>query len=555
MDFLSKAMQQVRELYEGMTPSARLVTVVLTLAIVVSIVFLFRFEAVGGDAYLYGGQEFSQTDLAAMMTALGQAGLNDAEIKGNRLQVPRSQQAAYISAIAKGGATPKSGKTLDDPSFSGNPFDTRSQQEAREKARKQLKIATMLEELKNLESVAVEYDEVRKNTISRELVRSALITAKAVGSKPLTESEIRTIQRSVMMAVGSIAPENIVVVDKVTGISTVGTPQDDISDPANNRYATTKKYYENMWREKIIARIQPTYGATNVQVNVELDDTLAHLEQTKQLGTPAVLRSETEKETSESVRGEPGGRPGVVPNTGGANSASSVSSNLESSSQTTKNRESSESRVGGSITQVEKARLVPKEVSVSIGIPESYYRALWQLRNKPADGTAAPAMTTTDMDTLLPIVKSEVQSIVQPLILVPKTGEDIFDYITVTPDYELPETPLVLPTFSDHAFSWLTANWQTLGMIFLGFAGLLMLRGMVKSSYAPQGGAPAQDEEEDEPSLRVAAGTEDGEGGAAKTKRRFSTDGPNIKDELSELIQDDPDTAANVLKQWIGEAA
>lgn len=195
MDFLSKAMQQVRELYEGMTPSARLVTVVLTLAIVVSIVFLFRFEAVGGDAYLYGGQEFSQTDLAAMMTALGQAGLNDAEIKGNRLQVPRSQQAAYISAIAKGGATPKSGKTLDDPSFSGNPFDTRSQQDAREKARKQLKIATMLEELKNLESVAVEYDEVRKNGISRELVRSALITAKAVGSKPLTQSEIRTIQR------------------------------------------------------------------------------------------------------------------------------------------------------------------------------------------------------------------------------------------------------------------------------------------------------------------------------------------------------------------------
>jgi flagellar M-ring protein FliF len=555
MDFLSKAMQQVRELYEGMTPSARIVTGVLTLAIMVSLVFLFRIEAVGGDAYLYGGQEFSQSDLAAMMTALGEAGLNDAEIKGNRLQVPRSQQAAYISAIAKGGATPKSGKTLDDPAFSGNPFDTRTQQEAREKARKQLKIATMLEELKNLESVAVEYDETRKNNFSRELVRSALITAKAVGSKPLTESEIRTIQRSVMMAVGSIAPENIVVVDKVTGISTVGIPQDDISDPANNRYATTKKYYEDMWREKIISRIQPTYGATNVQVNVELDDTLAYIEQSKELGTPAVLRSETEKETSESVRGEPGGRPGVVPNTGGANSASSVSSVQGSSSQSTKNRESSESRVGGSITQVEKAKLVPKEVSVSIGIPESYYHALWRLRNKTADGSEPAEMTPTDMETLLPIVKGEVQSIVQPLILVPKTGEDIFDHITVMPDYELPETPVELPTYTDHAFSWLAANWQTLGMILLGFAGLVVMRGMVKSTSSPQGDAPEQAASEEEHQLRVAAGTEESEAAPAKTKRRFSTDGPNIKDELSELIQDDPDTAANVLKQWIGEAA
>ena len=555
MDFLAKAVQQLRELYEGMTPSARIVTALLTTAIVVSLFFLFSYETIGGDTYVYGGQEFSQSDLAAMLTALGQAGLNDAEIVGNRLRVPRTQKAAYINAIAKGGATPRSGKTLDDPTNSGSPFDTRSQQESREKARKQLKIATMLEELTNLDSVAVEYDEVRKNNLTRDLVRSALITAKAVGSKSLTPSEVRTIQRAVMMAVGSIQPENIVVVDKLTGVSTVGVPMNDVADPANNRYAMTKKYYEDMWREKILSRLQPTYGATNVQVNVELDETLAHVKQTNEVGTPVVVENETEKETAESVRQDPAGRPGVVPNTGAANGAESVTTNQNSSSQSTKNRESTQSRVGESITQVEKARLVPKEVSVSIGVPYSYYNDLWNLRNKPADGSAAPPMTPANMDTLLPQVEDDVQAVVQPLILVPTTGEDIFENIVVKPDYQLTEPTVPELNYSDHAFSWLAANWQILGMMVLGLVGLFVLRGMVKASATPSGDSPDALAADENPALSVVGGAGDEAEESAKPKRKFSSDGPNIKEELSELIQDDPDTAANVLKQWIGEAA
>ncbi|MEC8571757.1 MAG: hypothetical protein VXY82_11865, partial [Planctomycetota bacterium] len=146
MDLLAKATQQLRELYEGMTPSARLVTALLTTAIVISLFFLFSNETIS-DAYVFGGQEFSQAELAAMETALGQAGLNDGEIIGNRLRVPRTQKAAYLSAIAKAGAVPLSGKTLSDPNSFGSPFDTRAVSDAREKSRKQKKIEDMLEQI------------------------------------------------------------------------------------------------------------------------------------------------------------------------------------------------------------------------------------------------------------------------------------------------------------------------------------------------------------------------------------------------------------------------
>ena len=36
---------------------------------------------------------------------------------------------------------------------------------------------------------------------------------------------------------------------------------------------------------------------------------------------------------------------------------------------------------------------------------------------------------------------------------------------------------------------------------------------------------------------------------------RFGTSGKSLKDELSELVSEDPDAAANVLRNWIGNVA
>jgi flagellar biosynthesis/type III secretory pathway M-ring protein FliF/YscJ len=38
-------------------------------------------------------------------------------------------------------------------------------------------------------------------------------------------------------------------------------------------------------------------------------------------------------------------------------------------------------------------------------------------------------------------------------------------------------------------------------------------------------------------------------------RKRFLTSGPDLKAELQELVKENPDAAANVLRLWIGEAA
>ena len=57
--------------------------------------------------------------------------------------------------------------------------------------------------------------------------------------------------------------------------------------------------------------------------------------------------------------------------------------------------------------------------------------------------------------------------------------------------------------------------------------------------------------------LRVAAETatqekESIETVAARRLQRFSGGGPSLRDELSELVKEDPDAAANILRSWIG---
>ena len=48
---------------------------------------------------------------------------------------------------------------------------------------------------------------------------------------------------------------------------------------------------------------------------------------------------------------------------------------------------------------------------------------------------------------------------------------------------------------------------------------------------------------------------EPAEATAARRLRRMTGTGPSLRDELSELVKEDPDSAANVLRSWIGQVS
>ena len=90
-------------------------------------------------------------------------------------------------------------------------------------------------------------------------------------------------------------------------------------------------------------------------------------------------------------------------------------------------------------------------------------------------------------------------------------------------------------------------------MVGLVLFSLGMLRSMLR-------GVPASPAESAAVSMRVTAAEpkpeeseEPVEVTAARRLRRMTGTGPSLRDELSEMVKEDPDSAANILRSWIGQ--
>ena len=131
--------------------------------------------------------------------------------------------------------------------------------------------------------------------------------------------------------------------------------------------------------------------------------------------------------------------------------------------------------------------------------------------------------------------------------------DDLTDLVEVRVYRSIVPEPIPEPGMTENALTWLGQSWQMLGLIGLAFFSLLMIRSMVKSvpgvgvAEAPAGGSGSKSESEEEDQ---SAQQPDG-----PRLVRFGTSGQSLKDELSELVAEDPDAAANVLKNWIGHVS
>jgi flagellar M-ring protein FliF len=118
---------------------------------------------------------------------------------------------------------------------------------------------------------------------------------------------------------------------------------------------------------------------------------------------------------------------------------------------------------------------------------------------------------------------------------------------------------LPLPSTTQKAMSWLAGNWKMLGMLAVGLVGLLMLRSLATSAPTAPSAASASDvgatlkllHPEAEAEQEEAGGTT----GPAKPKRRLLVSQSDPREELTEMVNENPEAAAAILRSWIAEAS
>jgi flagellar M-ring protein FliF len=559
MDFLNKSFAQVADLFRSMTPGARITAGLLLAAVVVSLGYLFNHQMTGADAFLLGGHAFSANEVPQVESALAAAGLKDYQWDGNRMRVPRHQQPAYVAALAEGKALPLNWgdyltRALDD----GSPFSYGKEREQRLNIARQQELGLVLRSMKDVVNATVQYDTKKAPGLGPKQISTASVAVQLAGGQQLDSERVKMIRQLVAGSFAGLSAENVIVAD-LNGRVHTAMAEDGIGAGDDHRYLAATQAYSRAFEERIRSALSYVPGV-NVVVYVELSTDLGRKSETIKHDPKVANVSSREQTSSKKTESAPaGGAPGL------ASQQANAPAKLAASAKGASSEEESSVREESNVVNVDKTLLqeigmTPRRVTVSIGVPDKYFEEVWRRRN-PTPAGETPK--TPDPAVLAQIESEEIINIKKHAAhLLPKP-ENLIDptpLVTVTRFAHIQPPMDPGPSIAALSLAWLGEYWSTLGVIGLGLVSLVMLRSMIRAT--PPAASRSIDlpeivppgEEREEPAAGGAAAAAGGtEQPRARLRRKTST-GESLRDDLVEMVREDPDAAAAILRTWIGTA-
>lgn len=558
MDFLNNSFAQLSDLFRSMTVGARITAALLLIVVVVSLAWMFQYQVYGGDTELFSGQSFSTSDLNAMQAAFAQAGLGGFEVVGSRIRIPRQQQAAYIAALADAKALPANwNEYMSRALESSNPFASTREREDRLRIATQQEISLVLRSMKDVANATVHYDSQKKSGFNpRERVATASVMIQMVGSRSLDEERVQMIREMVAGCFADLTADKVKVAD-LNGRVYFTSEGDGLGGSGgNHRYIITKDKFQKQYEANIQAALAYVPGVT-VAVNVELEKDLRTSRRVQKFD-PKVTPFERREETSgiKSSAAPRGGPPGLQQQQPKPNQPVNIGESAKGSTNE-EDRSFIEERnaVNNDVVETEEIGLTPKRVTVSVGVPSGFLEDVWRRKNSAPDGQPPQPPDAKALAQIEEEERKRIQAHVVPLIPKPADELDPTPLVTVTTFTEIPQDPIELPGVGTQAVGWLSENWKTLGLGGLVLVSLMMVRSMVRTAPPPAKALEFNLPPISETAEKKAEGQPQtaGENAKSRLKRKVSS-GQSLRDELVEMVKEDPDTAANILRGWIGAA-
>jgi flagellar M-ring protein FliF len=560
MDFLNQASAQITNLFRSMSAGARIVAGLLVAVIVVSLAYLFNHQFAGPDSYLMGGEPVSPQEINEVLAAFGQAGLKDHQLDGLRIRVPRGQEATYMAALADAGALPKNyGSYLQKALADSGPLVSKSKEAQMTKVAVQQELQHVIRKMRGIEDALVIYAEREEPGLHRNKTYTASVSVSTTGGQPLEEGTVVSIRSIVAASIG-MPPESVAVTDLDRGFTYPPTPPGQVASSWQDPYIQRKLKYEEIIANNIRAALADVPGVV-VACTVELKNEIEHLQNKTQHDPKTVnviVQEENKTLTSEGPQpqGPPGfgSQGGVPPNQPAVARAPGAGAKTDEEL----NRSTVRSLTNVDEQRIKFAPLTPSRVTAAIGIPSSFIEQVWFAKNRPQPGQVATKPTVPQLKGVEQETVEKIKAHVAALLPLPdQAAPNPIPLVTITVFDKLPSESLPEPGVSDHALAWLGDHWSTLGTGMLGLVSLVMLRSMVRSIPAPEPiAAPiplsATDDETPEP----AAGERPMAAKATPSQRlkRREKGGPSLREELVEVVREDPEAAANVLRSWINSS-
>jgi len=192
---------------------------------------------------------------------------------------------------------------------------------------------------------------------------------------------------------------------------------------------------------------------------------------------------------------------------------------------------------------------MPMLAKVSVGIPDSYFKKIWEKRFLNEEGKSSKCPDQKILDRIRVERTAEIKKHVAQLLPPAEGIHDSTELVAVTTFDDLPVKELAGPTLEQSIFVWLKQYGGMLVLVGLALVSLWVLRSMARTGATEMQAA----------SLLTATttSTSNEEHFKSVTKHHVRHASPKdmvVHSELSEVIQQDPNAAANILRTWVGNS-
>lgn len=205
------------------------------------------------------------SDLERIQLALGNAGLNDFDIKNGKLFVPKAQRASYLQAVSTHNAVPSRLREQVADTDSISMFMSRSQQKMVAREKKKTQVREMVMRLPYVEQVWFEMDIAESTNAFETAQQTAVISIEPVDNVILDATQISTVKRMIQGAIAGIQTDQIQVVDIQSGYAHQSSAGQQSSAGIQGLPALEQQnYFENRIRRALS-------NMDGVDVNVKVD--------------------------------------------------------------------------------------------------------------------------------------------------------------------------------------------------------------------------------------------------------------------------------------------
>lgn len=570
MNTLSNISKQIGDLLASMTPQARVMAGLMFGVIVLSLGWILTTSQSGNMSYILGYQPLSPEEIRQAEKAFGSASLGDYDIVGSRIKVPTADKAAYLKALADSSALPERWDDEIKKSLEVGIFDPPSLTNMRHRESRSHALGQVLKQLPQVDFAAVMMDE-KSEGFARETKKVCSISVRQEGNIAIDQSILGKVAELATKTIAGLKKEDVAVFDLGSGALYRAT--DDAMGGDDNLILKAAKKWEDHFTQKVHTLLGHI-DMLKVMVNVELDHTLStESEVLSYEPTGVTTQASSSRSDTESTKSPRGGQPGAGPNAISNQPQVLSASNSETRQKVKESEESTQNQYGTEAKITKELGLYPEELSITVALPESYFHKKWlqrQVLEKKVDANGQPSNPPdpAEISAIKAETIADVENQLSTMAVGIRSGQnrDAFFQVTSYTDFPLPEPPEI--TMSETAVDWLAESWSTLAMIGLVLVSLGMMFNWVRSQqvdeetekrFAEGFGIEVPEPPEDELDLSGTAEAttfdENGNPVPGPAKSGLEPTGQDVKDDLSNLIKENPEAAANLLKTWIGEAA